>query len=456
MSYALDQGWPPGLLAGQRYAVLGLGRNGLPAAHALLAMGAEVVAWDDRERPEGLTLRDPTPEIARFDALVLSPGIPHRLPAPHPAAAAAIAAGIPVLSDAELLYAAVRAAGSQARFVGITGTNGKSTTTALVAHILAAAGHTVAAGGNLGPAALALPLLGHNGLYVLEMSSYMLERLARLSFDAAVMLNLSPDHLDRHGSMDGYVAAKRAIFARQGAASLAVAGIDDDTSAALAAELGATTVSGTRQADFCCIDGVLRDDSGPILRMADAPALPGAHNAQNAAAAAAVAFHFAVPRAYVASGIASFPGLPHRQQRVATVDGVPYVDDSKATNADAAARALACYQRIVWIAGGVAKAGGVAPLAPLFPRIAHALLIGRDAPVLARDLAGVPHSTVGTLEQAVPAARDLARQLHADVVLLSPACASFDQFSGFEARGKRFAELARALNAASSTAGGMH
>jgi UDP-N-acetylmuramoylalanine--D-glutamate ligase len=439
--------FPSTLFTGRRYAVLGLGRNGLPAARALIAMGADVVAWDDRERPEGLVLRDPTAEIAGFDALVLSPGIPHRLPAPHPAAAAALLAGVPVLSDADLLFQAVRGAGSRARFVGITGTNGKSTTTALVAHVLAAAGFEVAAGGNLGPAALALPLLGHNGLYVLEMSSYMLERIGALRFDAAAMLNLSPDHLDRHGDMPGYAAAKRAIFARQRAGDLAVVGVDDAPSRAMAGALGATTISGEGKADICTESGMLRDALGPILPMADAQALPGAHNAQNAAAASAITLHFGVSRADLARGIASFPGLPHRQQRVAVVDGVPYVDDSKATNADAAARALGCYDRIIWIAGGIAKAGGVAPLAPFFPRIAHALLIGRDAPLLAGDLAGVPHSTPGTLEEAIPAARTLAARMGAKVVLLSPACASFDQFSGFEARGRRFAELAQRLNA---------
>ena len=439
--------WPATLFAGRRYAVLGLGRNGLPVAHALSAMGAEVVAWDDKERPEGLTLRDPAPEIASFDALVLSPGIPHRLPQPHPTAAAALAAGIPVLSDADLLYEAVRAAGSQARFIGITGTNGKSTTTALIAHILAVTGREVAAGGNLGPAALALPLLGHNGLYVLEMSSYMLERIGRIRFDAAVMLNLSPDHLDRHGNMDGYAAAKRAIFARQYTANLSLVGTDDIASAEMAAALGAKTVSGEHKADYFCAGGLLMDSVGPIMRMAEAPTLPGSHNAQNAAAAAAVALHFGVPRDAIGGAMASYPGLPHRQRVVATVDGVPYVDDSKATNADAAARALACYQRIIWIAGGVSKAGGIAPLAPFFPRIAHTLLIGQDAPLLEADLGDVAHSTPGNLEAALPEARRLARALGADVVLLSPACASWDQFSGYDARGRRFAELAQALPA---------
>ena len=448
--------WPPTLFAGRRYAVLGLGKNGLPAANTLAAMGAEVTAWDDTKPSpcgrglseglaDGITLADPTASIRSYDALVLSPGIPHRLPAPHPAAVAAIAAGVPIWSDAELLYQAVRAAGSRARFVGVTGTNGKSTTTALIAHILAAAGRTVAAGGNLGPAALALPLVDHNGLYVLEMSSYMLERIGSLQFDAAVMLNLSPDHLERHGDMAGYAAAKRAIFDRQTMGDLAVVGVDDAPSRAIAADVGAITVSGGRRADVWCDAGLLRDAAGPILAMADAPTLPGAHNAQNAAAAAAVAIHLGVERAELAEAMASFPGLPHRQQRVATIDGVAYVDDSKATNADAAACALACYERIVWIIGGVSKAGGIASLAPFFPRIAHTLLIGQDAGLLAAQLGDVPHETVGTIEQAVPAARAAAARTGAEVVLLSPACASFDQFSGFEARGQRFAELVHAM-----------
>ena len=440
--------WPSNLFQGRRFAIMGLGRNGLPAAITLAAMGAEVVAWDDRATPpdmEGVTFRDPTPDIGSFDALVLSPGIPHHLPVPHPAAVAAIAKGVPIWSDAELLYQAVRATGSRARFIGITGTNGKSTTTALIAHILEQAGRVVQAGGNLGPAALALSPLDHNGLYVLEMSSYMLERIGSLRFDAAVMLNLSPDHLDRHGDMLGYAEAKRAIFARQVFGDLAVVGTDDAASRAIAADRGAITISGEHPADLWCDNGMLRDNDGPILNMGEAPALPGAHNAQNAAAAAAVCIHLGVSREAIASGLRSFPGLPHRQQLVATVDGVRYIDDSKGTNADASAKALGCYDKIVWIAGGVSKAGGITSLADYFPRILHALLIGRDGPDLAAQLGDVPYEISGTLEKAVPAAREAAIRTGADVVLLSPACASFDQFSGFEARGLRFAELARGL-----------
>jgi len=588
--------FPPDLFAGKRFAVVGLGRNGLAVARALLAMGAEVAAWDDapaaRASAGGLTLRDPRTGDFAPDALVLSPGIPHLLPQPHPAAERARAAGVPILSDAELLYQAVRRAGSRARFVGITGTNGKSTTTALLAHILDRAGVPVAAGGNLGTASLALPLLPDHGVYVLEMSSYMLERLATIRFDAAAMLNISPDHLDRHGDMPGYITAKRAIFDRQEAGDLAVVGVDDADSKAMAnwprsRPAQVVTVSGENEAaakpppplvgggrgegslhasparasllpyarrmrqaptpaerklwqalrkrqatglkfrrqmplgpfivDFYCstprivveLDGVSHIDSesdaardawmleqgirvirfsnheilsnvegvclaieqiarstpppGPLPQgegesllpelpplshiLANAPALPGAHNAQNAAAAYAIARFLGVPHDTIAQAMATFPGLSHRQQRLRTIDGIAFVNDSKATNADAAARALSCYDRVVWIAGGLAKQGGIEKLAPFFPRIAHALLIGRDAPLLAATLAAhnVPHEIVGTLEAAAPAAFAAARASGVPVVLLSPACASFDQFSGFDARGDKFATLVASL-----------
>jgi UDP-N-acetylmuramoylalanine--D-glutamate ligase len=331
----------------------------------------------------------------------------------------------------------VRAAGSRARFAGITGTNGKSTTTALLAHILTEAGIPNAAGGNLGTAALALPLLPDDGVYVLEMSSYMLERLASLRFDVAAMLNLSPDHIDRHGDMAGYIAAKREIFARQTADDLAVIGIDDDDSVTMAA---------WRRG----LPGRVVTVSGAGEIVAAGPALPGAHNAQNAAAACAMALDLGVPRERLPGALARFLGLPHRQQAIAEIDGVRFINDSKATNADAAARALGCYDRLIWIVGGQAKQGGIEALAPYFPRIAEALLIGRDAGMLAETLAAhdIPRRIVGTLDAAVPAAFEAARRRAAPVVLLSPACASFDQFAGFEARGERFAELAANLRRA--------
>jgi UDP-N-acetylmuramoylalanine--D-glutamate ligase len=430
--------FPATLFAAQRYAVVGLGKNGLPAARALRAMGADVTAWDDKETArtaaaaEGIAVREP--DVTGLTALVLSPGIPHRLPQPHPLAARALAAGVPILSDAELLYRAVRACGSRARFAGITGTNGKSTTTALLAHILEVAGRPVAAGGNLGTAALALPLLPDDGVYVLEMSSYMLERLATLRFDAVAMLNLSADHIDRHGDMAGYAAAKRAIFERQSEHDLAVIGVDDAPSRELAAWLHTRPARVIEISERDRVEGLDR-----------ARALPGAHNAQNAAAAAAMAASLGVAREKIIAGIVSYPGLPHRQERVAEASGIVFVNDSKATNADSAARALGCYDRLIWIAGGQAKAGGIAQLEKYFPRIALALLIGRDAPILAETLAahGVPHRNVGTLDAAVGQAWAAARAGIANVVLLSPACASWDQFTGFDARGDRFRALAQ-------------
>ena len=456
MSPLPDMRFSDTLFAGKNFAVVGLGRNGLPAAHALTAMGAQVLAWDDnpvaRAAATGLAVGDPSRSGRRFDAIVLSPGIPHLWPSPHRIAAWAQDGDMVILSDAELLFHAVLASGSRARFAGITGTNGKSTTTALLAHILATAGIARAAGGNLGPAALALPLLGDDGVYVLEMSSYMLERIAALRFDVAAMLNLSSDHLDRHHDMAGYAMAKRAIFGRQGASNLAVIGIDDPDSRTMAEALTrhaapTATISGHLPADIWCDKGVLRDRAGPIVSMADAPAVPGAHNAQNAAAASAMAFHLGVSREDVARAIVSFPGLAHRQQRVGSRGGIVFINDSKATNADAAARALACYPSLVWIAGGVAKQGGIEPLAPWFQHVAHAVLIGRDAPVLAATLAAhsIPHTLAGTIDAAVPVAFAAAQTLGAGTVLLSPACASFDQFAGFDARGDRFAQLVAAL-----------
>jgi UDP-N-acetylmuramoylalanine--D-glutamate ligase len=446
--------WSPTLFAGQRIAVVGLGRNGLPAARALVSMGAMVTVWDDtadaRNAAVGLDVR--MPEMNGLDAVILSPGIPHRLPAPHPIAASALAAGVPILSDAEMLYRAVRASGSAARFAGITGTNGKSTATALLAHMLETARIPCAAGGNLGTAALALPLLPDNGVYVLEMSSYMLERLAALRFDAAAMLNLSPDHLDRHGDMAGYAAAKRHVFDRQRAGDLAVVGIDDDMSRAMADALRAgpatlVTVSESGPADFAPRGGMLFHNGDALADLASASALPGAHNAQNAAAAAAMALHLGAAREAIAEGIRTYPGLPHRQELVAQRGRVRFVNDSKATNAESTARALVCYDRVVWIAGGMAKDGGIEPLAAHFPRIAEALLIGRDAPLLADTLArhGVAHRTLHTLEAATAEAWRLARRDGGEItILLSPACASWDQFTGFDQRGDRFRNLAQA------------
>ena len=444
--------------AGQRIAVVGLGRAGLPAARRLRDWGADILCWDDQPASRaaagaaGLPVGDPAalPGFP-FDALLLSPGIPHILPKAHPAALRAREAGVPVLCDAELLFRAVRAAGSKARFVGITGTNGKSTTTALVHHLLRGAGRVSEVGGNLGPAALGLPLLDEDGTYVLEMSSYMLERTERLHFDAAAVLNLSPDHLDRHGDMAGYATAKARIFAHQTAADVAVIGMDDASGAQFARGLAARVVpvsgSAPQPGGIWAEGRLLRDAQGVIADLNEAAALPGSHNAQNAAAATAIGLALGLTRGEIAAGLRSFPGLPHRQERVGTRAGITFINDSKATNADSTERALASYDRVVWIGGGVPKAGGIDSLAPMFGRIAHAVLIGQCAGDFAATLSAhdVPNDVAVTLDAAVPAALAAARRLGVPVVLLSPACASFDQFTGFDARGDAFRALVAEL-----------
>jgi UDP-N-acetylmuramoylalanine--D-glutamate ligase len=452
-----------GVMAGSTVAVLGLGRSGRAAAAALLAGGARVLAWDDSAaaRDAARAADIPLVDLATIDwrtpaALVLSPGIPHSFPAPHPVVAQARAAGCAVIGDIELLARAR----PDSRYVGITGTNGKSTTTALVGHILAAAGRPAQVGGNLGTPALTFAPLGADGVYVLEMSSYQLELTPSLVFDVAVLLNISPDHLDRHGGMAGYIAAKRRVFAGQARPRVAVVGVDDAPTRAIAEALTEAgepvlrPISGERAVagGVYVIDGTLIDDSDgrgtQVLDLAAVASLPGRHNAQNAAAAFATARALGLEPAAIVAAIASFPGLAHRQERVGEIAGIAFVNDSKATNADAAARALGCYQAIYWIAGGVAKAGGITELSGFFARIRHAYLIGAAADAFAETLGdAVPHDIVGDLASAVAAAFRDARAdgIAGAVVLLSPACASFDQYPNFEARGEHFRRLVDAL-----------
>ena len=447
----------------ERVAVLGLARSGFAAAEALQKGGARVLAWDDAaaRREAAAAAGVPIVDLAARDlagvkALVLSPGIPHTYPKPHPVAARARAAGAQIIGDIELLALSCPAA----RYVGITGTNGKSTTTSLVGHILEQAGRKVAMGGNLGTPALSLAPLGAGGVYVLEMSSYQLELTETLTFEVAVLLNITPDHLDRHGGMAGYVAAKRRIFLGPRKRQAAVIGIDDASSRAILAELaasGAQTVipisAETRApGGIYAENGWLVDDmTGAAARVLDlrrAASLPGQHNWQNAAAAYAAARALGVEAGQIGAAIASFPGLAHRQELVATIGSVRYVNDSKATNAEATAKALACYDDVYWIAGGLAKESGIASLAPFFARIRHAFLIGKASEEFAATLAGrVPFSRCGELAKAVAAARDAAcaEGCRGAVVLLSPACASFDQFANFEERGDVFRRLVAAL-----------
>jgi UDP-N-acetylmuramoylalanine--D-glutamate ligase len=449
---------------GETVAVMGLARSGLVAAQALMAGGAEVMAWDDAParrdvaRASGIRVVDLTRTgFAEIKTLVLSPGIPHTWPEPNPVAAAAKAAGTPIIGDIELLADAMPAA----RYVGVTGTNGKSTTTALIGHILTMAGRPVQVGGNLGMAALALAPLGADGCYVLELSSYQLELIRDAHFDVAVWLNLTPDHLDRHGGMAGYIAAKRRIFATARGQPMAVVGIDDEPSRAVADAISReSTWRLTRISVISRVmggvfvqEGQLIDDTGRsadnVMDLREMPRLRGRHNWQNAVAAYAATRALGLARADIVAGIAAFPGLPHRQEWVATVDGVRFINDSKATNAAAAAKALAAYEeeRLYWIAGGVPKAGGITELAGFFPRICRAFLIGEAASRFAATLGRkVPHEIAGTLERAVAGAFAAAKKAGGNaVVLLSPACASFDQFTDFEARGDAFRAVVQAL-----------
>ena len=446
----------------RKVAVLGLARSGIAAAEALAASGAEVLAWDDSAgachaaAERGIALADlGTAEPKDWAALVMSPGIPLTHPAPHPIAAKALAAQVPVIGDIELLWQA----GTGARFLGITGTNGKSTTTALIGHILAEAGKSVAVGGNLGTAVLTLPPLKADGTYVIEMSSFQLDLIQETRFAVAILLNVTPDHLDRHGDMAGYVAAKSRIFMNQLPGDAAIIGVDDEWCRKVADELEQghsrvirISVERAVPGGVYALDGELIDDTEGLQRrivlLRNFPRLPGAHNWQNAAAAYAAARACGLSPVEIGVALAKFAGLAHRQELVATLGKVRFVNDSKATNADAAAKALGCYDAIHWIAGGVPKAGGIEPLKGFFPRIRHAYLIGSAAKQFQETLgSAVPSTLSGDLPSAIRAAAAAAQidPAAAPVVLLSPACASFDQYRNFEIRGDAFRQIVRDL-----------
>jgi UDP-N-acetylmuramoylalanine--D-glutamate ligase len=446
-------------------AVLGLGKSGLAAALALKASGARLWAWDDADDKRAAAAATGINPIdlrncdwRKPEFLVLSPGIPHRHPAPHPIAALAHANGKPIIGDIELLIRAV----PEADYLGITGTNGKSTTTALAGHVLERAGRESAVGGNIGVPALALPRLSAGGLYVLELSSYQLELVPSLACRVAVLLNITPDHIDRHGDMAGYIAAKERIFERQGAGDTAVVGIDDEPSRILFERLAArgrqrvVAISARERVlgGVHAAGGRLVDETGgepvEVMDLTSVATLPGEHNWQNAAACYAACRAVGLAAEAIATGLATYPGLAHRQELVASIEGVRYVNDSKATNADATAKALACYDPIYWILGGRPKAGGLSGLEPFYRRVVHAYLIGEAAAEFERQLAGrVPASQCGTLERALEAAHAQAQveKRRGAVVLLSPACASFDQFANFEARGEAFRRLVERLAA---------
>jgi len=460
--------------AGRKVAVLGLGRSGLTTARALAAGDAIPICWDDGEaaretaQAEGFAIADLTRDNVwdGIDALITSPGIPHLYPAPHPAIEQAWRHDAVVDNDIGLFFRSFATPDwdefeRPPRVVCVTGSNGKSTTTALIAHILQAAGISVQMGGNIGRGVLDLDPGRDGGVVVLELSSYQTELARALSPDIAVFTNLSPDHLDRHGGMGGYFAAKRRLFA-EGGPERSIIGVDEVEGRYLAQQLREEAATG---------DPVIRVSSGQRLTgdgwsvfarkghlaewrkgrqvasfdLRDIAGLPGAHNHQNACAAFAVGRALGLGPRRIEGGMRSYPGLRHRCQVIATIDGVRYVNDSKATNADAAAQALLAFDNIHWIAGGVAKAGGIDALLPLMDRVSSAYLIGEAAQDFAGSLGTYPHRISSTLDQAVAQAHAAAKP--GDTVLLAPACASFDQFASFEARGEAFEALVAKLQA---------
>jgi UDP-N-acetylmuramoylalanine--D-glutamate ligase len=443
-------------------AVFGLARSGIAAARALTAGGAAVAAWDDGEqarevaRAAGIALVPPSSlEWPTLAALILSPGVPLTHPTPHPVVAAARSAGCPVIGDIEL-FAQTAPALPRHAVAAITGTNGKSTTTALLAHLVRVAGRPAVACGNIGAPILDLDPLPEGGVYVIEISSYQIDLTFSLRPAVAILLNITPDHLDRHGSMANYVAVKRRIFDWQDRTGTAVIGVDDDYGRETVDRLRAAgrsvvpvTVRGRAAAGVSVEDGLLYDPAAapdrPILSLAGIDSLPGRHNWQNAAAAYAAARALGLAPEVIEAGLHTFPGLAHRMETVGVIGGVRWVNDSKATNADAAERALDSFDRVRWIAGGKAKQDGIDGLAPWFPRIARAYLIGeaQDAFAGVLERANVPVERCGTMDRAVAAAARDARP--GDVVLLSPACASFDQYRDFERRGDHFRALVAAL-----------
>ena len=421
--------------SGKRYAVLGLARSGAATARALVAAGAEVVAWDANEGAraavEGVTFADPVSvDLTGFAGVVVSPGVPLNR---HPIAAKASAAGVPVVGDIEL-FAQARPTLPPHRVVGITGTNGKSTTTALIGYICETAGLPTRLGGNIGLPVLGQEPLPAGGVYVLELSSYQIDLTQSLDCDAAVLLNITPDHLDRYDGFEGYAASKARLFAMQSAGYAAIIGIGDDASAGIAKQVAR---SGRAEDLTKIAPGVCMDQSRW-------PALQGPHNAQNALAAIAACEALGIDNAAIDAGLASFAGLPHRMELIATHAGVGFVNDSKATNPESTAPALAAFDRIHWIVGGQAKSDDLDACRPGFGHVVRAYTIGEAGDPFATLLEGeMPVTRSGTLDAAVRAAA--AAAMPGETVLLSPACASFDQFRDYEDRGAAFRRAVEAL-----------
>jgi UDP-N-acetylmuramoylalanine--D-glutamate ligase len=457
---------PISTFAGQRVAVFGLGGSGLIAASALFAGGADVVGWDDSEERNAHAARAGIPvadlrevDWSKIAALVLAPGVPLTHPAPHWSVGLARAMAVEVIGDIELFCRERRAHAPDAPFVAITGTNGKSTTTALIAHVCAQAGLDSQLGGNIGTAILSLAPPQAGRVHVIECSSFQIDLAPTIDPSVGVLLNLTEDHLDRHGTLANYGAVKERLIAGVQERGTAVVGVDDNWCQAVAdraehAGRRVVRVSVRRplaygiyveaERIFEASGGTARE----IAHLGGIGSLRGRHNAQNAACAVAAARALGLDMRAIQAGLRSFPGLAHRMEEVGRIDKVLFINDSKATNADSAAQALACFEEIFWIAGGKPKTGGITSLAGFFPRIRKAYLIGAAAEEFGATLEGrVEHVMAGTLDRAVAeAAKDAAASgRDRPVVLLSPACASFDQFQSFEARGTVFRDLVQQL-----------
>ncbi len=455
--------------AGRSVALFGLGGSGLATARALQAGGADVSAWDDqpasRERAiaAGIHVVDlAQADWSSFCALILSPGVPLTHPEPHWTAKKAKAHGIEIIGDIELFCRERNAHAPSAPFVAITGTNGKSTTTALIAHLLRHAGRDVAMGGNIGTAILDLEPPSSTRVHVVEISTFQIDLTPSLNPSIGILLNLTPDHLDRHGNMENYAAIKERLVSN---ASTALIGVDDDWCTAIYQREVAKRLASGAEAPLAVsvcskvLAGIWADN-GRILASTDAatskmladvkgiPTLRGLHNHQNAAFAVGAVTALGLSAQEIAEGLSSFPGLAHRMEIVRQTGKTLFVNDSKATNADAAQQALRAFDTIFWIAGGRAKSGGIEPLKTLFPKIAKAFLIGESAPDFAASLEGhVPYEICGTLDKAVQQAAVAASHsgMAEPVVLLSPACASYDQYANFEQRGRHFCALVQDL-----------
>lgn len=451
-------------LGGMPIAVLGTGVSGIASVAALVEAGAAVVAWDDNETgriraaEEGAQVVDlSTLAMDQFGALVLAPGIPYTFN-PHPVVQAAKAAGVPIIGDFEILHLC----GHDRRTFGITGTNGKSTTTALIAHILQSAGIDMAVGGNLGTAALALDMPAQEGAIVLEVSSYQMDLSPTWRPDIAVLLNITPDHLDRHGDIDAYAAAKAHIFEGEG---VGICGIDDAHSlaiyekavqAATRTMIPVSVVKEIANGVYAKNNTLIDHTTSVAIEIADLsvmPTLKGLHNQQNICAAYVACRAFGLSVDDIIEAMKTYPGLPHRQFLVRTINGVTYINDSKATNAEAASKAIASFNNIYLIAGGQPKAGGLEGLQPLLDRIRHVYLIGEAAEDFSTwcEKNGVPNTICGTIDIATieahaAAQNDRGEPGGAGTVLLSPACASWDQFENYGHRGDAFADIVNNLS----------